>query len=118
MIKQKGQIWFWILLLFITTTAEVVLYLFGLKTAIFGAIFPLLGAATILTVYRLLSGPHLADRILSLDQLTTIGVGIASTYAIVTDETAFLDVAVVLALIGFLGTVAFAYYAQNVPGGS
>lgn len=112
--QQNRGIWFWVLFLFTVAVAEAILFWFSFEAAIFLFVFPVLGIATILTVYRLLIGPHLADRILSLDQLTTIGVGIAATYAILTDETAFLDVAVVLALIGFLGTAAFAYYAQKV----
>lgn len=77
-------------------------------------IMPLLSVAIVLTVLRLLRGPTLPNRVLALDQLTTLGIGIAVVYSIATNQSGFLDVAVVLALIGFLGTVAFAYYVQKV----
>lgn len=77
-------------------------------------VLPLLSIAIVLTVVRLLRGPTLPNRVLALDQLTTLGIGIAVVYAVATNQAAFLDVAVVLALIAFLGTIAFAYYIQRI----
>ncbi len=77
-------------------------------------VLPLLSIAIVLTVVRLLRGPTLPNRVLALDQLTTLGIGIAVVYAVSTNQAAFLDVAVVLALIAFLGTIAFAYYIQRI----
>ncbi|MBZ0292845.1 MAG: cation:proton antiporter [Anaerolineae bacterium] len=74
---------------------------------------PLLVVAIIFTVLRFIRGPRISDRIVSLDSLVTLGIGIIVTYAIATDEPVILDTATVLALISFLGTVAFAYYLQR-----
>jgi multicomponent Na+:H+ antiporter subunit F len=73
----------------------------------------LLGAALALTLVRLLRGPGLADRIVALDLMTTIGVAICGLYAVTTDRPVFLDVAVIMALIAFVGTVAFARYLEE-----
>lgn len=62
---------------------------------------------------RLLSGPRLESRVVALDLLTIIGIGLIASYAVMTGETVFLDIAVVLALISFLGTIAFAYYLER-----
>lgn len=62
---------------------------------------------------RLVRGPHLADRVISLDIMGILGLGIVTIYAIATDTPALLDVASILALIAFLGTVAFAYFLQR-----
>lgn len=61
----------------------------------------------------MISGPRLASRVVALDLLTIIGIGLIASYAVLTDRTVFLDIAVVLALISFLGTVAFAYYLER-----
>jgi multicomponent Na+:H+ antiporter subunit F len=45
--------------------------------------------------------------------LITIGIGIIAVYAILTNQSSFLDIAMILALIAFLGTVAFSYYLEK-----
>lgn len=82
------------------------------ELALYG-IMPALALAIVLTVIRLLRGPSLPDRVLALDLLTTLGIGVIATYAIATDQPAFLDVAIASALVSFLGTVAFAYYIER-----
>lgn len=80
--------------------------------ALYG-VLPALALAIVLTVIRLLRGPSLPDRVMALDLLTTLGIGMIAVYAIATDQPAFLDVAIATALISFLGTVAFAYYIER-----
>ncbi len=67
----------------------------------------------VLALIGLLRGPSLASRVVSLDLLTTIGIGLIAIYAVVTDQPVFLDIAFVLALISFLGTIAFAFYLER-----
>ena len=69
--------------------------------------------SVVLAFIRLLRGPSLPDRVVSFDLMTTVAVGIMALYSIATEETVFLDVAIVLALISFLGTVAFARYLEQ-----
>jgi multicomponent Na+:H+ antiporter subunit F len=73
----------------------------------------MLALAVILAFIRLLSGPTLPDRVVAFDLMTSVAVGITAVYSIATKETVFLDVAIVLALISFLGTVAFARYLEQ-----
>jgi len=72
-----------------------------------------IGVAVLLALVRLLRGPDLANRVVSLDLLSTLGVGIAAAGAVLTGDDVYLDVALILALITFLGTVAFARYAEQ-----
>ncbi len=74
---------------------------------------PLLSLASVLAFIRLVRGPSLPDRVVALDLLITIGVGFIAVYAITMDQPVFLDVAIVLALTSFLGTIAFAYYVER-----
>jgi multicomponent Na+:H+ antiporter subunit F len=63
-----------------------------------------------LSFIRLYKGPSLPDRVVALDLLTTVGIAITAVYAVITGRPVILDVATILALISFLGTIAFAYY--------
>ncbi|MEQ8676198.1 MAG: cation:proton antiporter [Aggregatilineales bacterium] len=74
---------------------------------------PLLTVAIVLTLIRLGKGPQMPDRVVAFDLLSTLGIGILAVYAIGTNQPAFLDVATFLALISFLGTIAFAYYLEK-----
>lgn len=76
-------------------------------------ILPLLGAAFLLTFIRLMRGPSLPDRVVALDLMAVIGIGFIVAYDVATDEPIFLDVAVVMALLSFLATIAFAYYVRK-----
>ena len=73
----------------------------------------LLAFAAVLGFVRLLRGPSLPDRVVAFDLLATVGVGISAVYTMTHDQPVFLDVAVVLALISFVGTVAFARYIEE-----
>ena len=62
---------------------------------------------------RLIKGPSLPDRVVSIDLITVLAVAIAGLLAITHTEPDFLDVAVALALVAFLATIAFAWYAER-----
>ncbi len=57
---------------------------------------------------RIVRGPAAADRVIALDMLGLIGVAAAGLAALVSGASAFVDVALGVALVGFLATVAFA----------
>ena len=62
---------------------------------------------------RVVRGPHLADRVVALDLVAYVTVCLIGTGAIFTGEGALLDVALVLSLLAFLGTVAFARFIER-----
>jgi multicomponent Na+:H+ antiporter subunit F len=66
--------------------------------------------ALFLAFIRLVRGPSLPDRVVALELCGTIVVGIIAVQSILTDQRVLLDVAIGLALVSFLGTVAFARY--------
>lgn len=76
----------------------------------------LLGLALLLTIYRIVVGPTLADRVLALDLLTVLAMGFVGAMAIRTGITLYIDIAIALALLGFLATVAFARYILSRNG--
>ncbi|MEL6585432.1 MAG: cation:proton antiporter [Pseudomonadota bacterium] len=70
-------------------------------------------AGVVLSFLRLVKGPSLPDRVVALDTMTVLIVAFCGLFALDTGVTAFLDVAVVLALIGFLATVALARFIER-----
>ncbi|PHP65169.1 cation:proton antiporter [Zhengella mangrovi] len=70
----------------------------------------LLSAAFLLTVYRVVRGPTLPDRILGLDMLVAAAIGFIAVIGIRTGYTLYVDIAIALGLVGFLATVAFARF--------
>jgi len=75
----------------------------------------LLGISLVLVTGRLLVGPSLSDRVVALDMLSFIAVGVIAVYTIATGAAVMLDAALVLALVAFLGTVAFARFVERNP---
>ncbi len=68
----------------------------------------ILVAGMFLAFIRLAIGPSLPDRVVAFDAMAVMAVGALVLVAIGTDQPLFLDVALALALITFLGTVALA----------
>ena len=62
---------------------------------------------------RLARGPSFSDRVVALDMMTVSIVAFCAMLAVRTGVAAFLDVGIVLALIGFLATVALARFAER-----
>lgn len=73
----------------------------------------MLGIGLLLSLLRLVRGPSLPDRVVALDGVGYIAVGIISLYSIAVGRAEMLSVAVVMALILFLGTAAFATYLER-----
>ncbi|WP_178983447.1 cation:proton antiporter [Winogradskyella helgolandensis] len=76
-------------------------------------LLPILAISILLLFIRFMIGPSIVDRVIALDLLITTSVGIITVYSIVYDQPTFLDIAMILALIAFLGTVAFSYYLEK-----
>jgi multicomponent Na+:H+ antiporter subunit F len=73
----------------------------------------MMAVAIILAAIRLIRGPSLPDRVVALDLISILAAGITAIYAIASGQAVFLDVATILALLSFLGTVAFARYVEK-----
>jgi multicomponent Na+:H+ antiporter subunit F len=68
---------------------------------------------TLFASYRVIRGPTTPDRVVGLDTIGTNVVAIAVLYAIQADSGFFVDVALVLAIIGFISTIAVARYVTE-----
>jgi multicomponent Na+:H+ antiporter subunit F len=79
----------------------------------FLAALAMLAIAAGLTFIRLVKGPTLPDRVIAIDLIGVLLVCLLVLMAGVTAQQAFLDVAMVVALISFVGTVAYARYIER-----
>ncbi len=81
--------------------------------SIYDVALAVLGVAMLLAGIRLLRGPTLADRVIALDLLAFFAAGVVALAAVISDRAELVMVAVVLALLTFMATSAFALYLER-----
>ena len=81
----------------------------------FGTQFALvtLAAAVLIAVVRLVRGPTMPDRVVAMDLIGVLVIGLIVVLAASTGVRATLDAAIVIALIAFVSTVAYATYIER-----
>lgn len=77
------------------------------------ALMAALCIALALTAWRMLKGPSTADRFVAFDMLTAVAVAFSALTAAATGRSGFLDVALVLSLVNFVATAAFALFLER-----
>lgn len=78
-----------------------------------GLSLTLVAASILLVFVRVLRGPSLPDRVMALDMIGLMAVSVIVLTAIASDEPVLLDAAIALALISFLGTLAFSRFIER-----
>jgi len=73
----------------------------------------LLLLAMLITLYRFLKGPTLADRVVAFDVMNIIGVSLLVLLSLYFQRSYYLDIALVFGLIGFLGSTIFGRYIEK-----
>jgi len=69
--------------------------------------------AIIPCIYRIIKGPTIPDRVIALDAMTTVIVVMLGIYSFDQSSVFFMDVALVLSIIAFVGTVTIAKYLDE-----
>lgn len=73
----------------------------------------LMGLAFLLALWRFLVGPTAADRVVAFDALTIVAVSGIALVALAEGRGIYLDVALIYALLSFLGVIAVARYLER-----
>lgn len=73
----------------------------------------MLVAAMACAVYRLLKGPRAQDRVLGMDALYLDALLLLLTFGIRTGSTIYFEAALIIALLGFVATVALAKFLMR-----
>jgi len=75
--------------------------------------FALLLAALVLTFLHLLRGPTVNDRIVAMDLTASIIMGFILLYSVLIRKAFYFDIAIVISLISFIGTIAISTYLKQ-----
>ena len=73
----------------------------------------MLGIGMLVTLYRMVRGPRAQDRILALDALYVVGLLLLVTLGIRTGSQIYFELAMLIGLLGFVGTVALAKFLMR-----
>ncbi len=76
----------------------------------------ILASTGLLILYHIYHHSSISERIIAVDIFATVGVSLIAVYAVITGQDLVLDVALILALLAFLSTAAFAYYISKREG--
>jgi multicomponent Na+:H+ antiporter subunit F len=76
-------------------------------------VLAMLAVAMLLALARMAKGPALQDRVVALDFVAASTVGVIVAASAGTGQRALLDGAILIALVGFLGTVAYSWFVEK-----
>ena len=79
----------------------------------FEIIIIILLVSIFITLYRFLKGPTLSDRVVAFDIMGIMSVSLLALLALYFQRSLYLDVALVIGLIGFLGSTIFGRYIEK-----
>ncbi|MCZ0701940.1 multicomponent Na+:H+ antiporter subunit F [Natronobacillus azotifigens] len=80
---------------------------------IFTALAVFLMVLAFVCLYRAYIGPEAADRVISINVITTKVTILIALIAVITGQNAFIDVALIYAMMGFIATVAVSKYIEK-----
>lgn len=83
-----------------------------IATAVLVALY-VVGLAMLLSLWRLLRGPTLADRILALDTLYINTIALLILFGMRLSSAIYFEAALIIAMLGFVGTVILSKYVMR-----
>jgi len=76
-------------------------------------VIALAGIGALLSAFRLVKGPSTMDRVVSIDTINMMVVGVIAVLALVYKNSLYLDIAIVYGVLAFLETVIIARYLEG-----
>lgn len=76
-------------------------------------VLSLIGVGIILSVIRLIKGPTVMDRIISVDTINMMIVGLIAVLSVIFKNGLYLDIAIVYGILAFLETIVLAKYMEG-----
>lgn len=73
----------------------------------------LITLSMVLVSYRLVKGPNKGDRVIALDTIGVLLICVVGLFSIIVDTTFFLEIILLLAILSFIGTVAFSKFIEK-----
>ena len=73
----------------------------------------LITLAMIVIIYRLVKGPNPSDRVIALDTIGVCLISLVGLFSIIVETTFFLEIILLLAILSFIGTIAFSKFIEK-----
>ena len=73
----------------------------------------LITLAMILIIYRLVKGPNASDRVIALDTIGVCLISLVGLFSIIVETSFFLEIILLLAILSFIGTIAFSKFIEK-----
>ncbi len=64
----------------------------------------------LMNIWRIVKAPSTGDRVLALDTMAINGIALIVLYGIFQNTTVYFEISLILAMVGFVSTVAYARY--------
>lgn len=64
-------------------------------------------------IYRVIKGPSVPDRVIALDAIGINLIAIVAIMSMILNTNAYLDVILLIGILAFIGTVAFAKFLEK-----
>lgn len=74
--------------------------------------FAMLMLSLIITLFRLINGPTISDRVAAMDLIASVASGFILIYSIRVRLEVYFDIVIIISLISFIGTLAISYYLK------
>ena len=73
----------------------------------------LITLAMIVIIYRLVKGPNPSDRVVALDTIGVCLISLVGLFSIIVETSFFLEIILLLAILSFIGTIAFSKFIEK-----
>lgn len=73
----------------------------------------LIAICMVLMVYRMVKGPDASDRVVALDAIGVALISLVGLFSIMADTSYYLEIILLLAILSFIGTVAFSKFIEK-----
>jgi len=79
-------------------------------------VFSLVGLGMLFALIRLVKGPKMSDRVVALDTFNVITIGLVALLAMIFNNSLYLDIAIIYAILAFMETIVFGRYMEGKYG--
>lgn len=69
--------------------------------------------AMLVIIYRLIKGPNASDRVIALDTIGVCLISLVGLFSILVETSYYLEIILLLAVLSFIGTVAFSKFIEK-----
>ncbi|MGY4690393.1 Na(+)/H(+) antiporter subunit F1 [Salibacterium sp. K-3] len=73
----------------------------------------ILSLSILITLYRVVKGPSMPDRVIALDMIGINLISLVAVVSLIQETTAYLEVVLLLGILAFIGTVAFSKFIEK-----